>query len=196
MSTQGEFWPDTGPMSDDGTTCGPSHPPGIGESILCAEAIPVRPTVVPDEIGREERARRFLSSGLLKSFAHALFYEKTRWVQDALPGLGGDSDLLLSALATLSCPSAFEPVALGLTTSGTGCSCSPNWPTLTASDSVGSHPGTHTATVRSEVKRMFGSGPLNPEFGELLMGFPPEWTDCEPSATPSSPPSPNGSDGG
>ncbi len=30
-------------------------------------------------------------------------------------------------------------------------------------------------------------GPLNPTWVEWLMGFPPGWTDCGPSATPSSP---------
>jgi DNA (cytosine-5)-methyltransferase 1 len=29
-------------------------------------------------------------------------------------------------------------------------------------------------------------GPLNPEFVEWLMGYAIGWTDCEPSATPSS----------
>ncbi|HEU4422100.1 MAG TPA: hypothetical protein VFR67_06115 [Pilimelia sp.] len=32
-------------------------------------------------------------------------------------------------------------------------------------------------------------GPPNPTWVEWLMGFPPGWTDVEPSVTPSSPPS-------
>jgi hypothetical protein len=38
-------------------------------------------------------------------------------------------------------------------------------------------------------------GPLNPTWLEWLMGFPAGWTDVEPSATPSSPKSPNTSAG-
>jgi hypothetical protein len=38
-------------------------------------------------------------------------------------------------------------------------------------------------------------GSLNPTWVEWLMGFPLGWTDCEPSATASSPRSPNGSAG-
>jgi len=37
-------------------------------------------------------------------------------------------------------------------------------------------------------------GPLNPTWVEWLMGFPPGWTDLDPSATPSSPRSPSTSD--
>ena len=37
-------------------------------------------------------------------------------------------------------------------------------------------------------------GQLNPTWVEWLMGFPIGWTDLEPSETPSSPKSPNGSD--
>jgi hypothetical protein len=39
-------------------------------------------------------------------------------------------------------------------------------------------------------------GPMNPQWGEWLMGFPVGWTDCTDSATPLFPKSPNGSDGG
>jgi hypothetical protein len=37
-------------------------------------------------------------------------------------------------------------------------------------------------------------GPLNPTWVDWLMGFPEGWTDLKPSATPSSPKSPNTSD--
>lgn len=38
-------------------------------------------------------------------------------------------------------------------------------------------------------------GPANPEWIEWLMGFPTGWTDVDPSAMPSSPPSESTSDG-
>lgn len=38
-------------------------------------------------------------------------------------------------------------------------------------------------------------GPIAPQFVEWLMNFPTGWTDCEPSETPSSPPSPSTSAG-
>lgn len=40
------------------------------------------------------------------------------------------------------------------------------------------------------------SGQLNPMWVEWLMGFPTGWTDLNPSATPSCPNAPNGSDAG
>jgi hypothetical protein len=46
----------------------------------------------------------------------------------------------------------------------------------------------------SAIRRgIYIAGALNPRFVEWLMGFPIGWCSFEPSATPSSPPSPNGS---
>lgn len=63
------------------------------------------------------------------------------------------------------------------------------WPTPTARD----HKDTGDCAnvpVNALLGRAVGpsrmSGSLNPEFVEWLMGFPVGWTDCEPSATPSS----------
>ena len=39
-------------------------------------------------------------------------------------------------------------------------------------------------------------GQLNPTWVEWLMGFPPGWTDLNPSGTPSSPNAPNTSEEG
>lgn len=74
------------------------------------------------------------SSGLLRHFAHALWCEKTPTpVAPTLFGPGGECGLSWSEWDTRCCPSDSEPVAVGLTTSGTGCSCSATVPTPTAS---------------------------------------------------------------
>jgi hypothetical protein len=110
--------------------------------------------------------------------------------------LGGESDLPLSRLVTLCCPSDSEPVALGLSTSATDCSCSPSFPTPTATDWKGG-------------KRYIREG-FSPNFRDwwmsihgrtyphelaitAAMGFPATWTWLRPPETPSSPKSPNGS---
>lgn len=69
------------------------------------------------------------------------------------------------------------------------------WPTPTASDWKGPN-FSERGTASGNGLATAAGGPLNPTFVEWLMGFPSGWTDCEPSATPSSPRSPNGSDGG
>lgn len=50
------------------------------------------------------------------------------------------------------------------------------WPTSTASKGRAHQPAAGLRT----------NGQLNPEWVEWLMGFPPGWTDCDPSETPSS----------
>jgi hypothetical protein len=93
------------------------------------------------------------------------------------------------------------------------------WPTPTASDGTGgpgssgrdggdnlrtavwatptAHPRTHTPRDVDHGEQLANQagGPLNPTWVEWLMGFPPGWTALELSATPSSPKSPNTSDG-
>ncbi len=88
------------------------------------------------------------------------------------------------------------------------------WPTPTQADGMGG-PGssgrdggdnlrtavaetlpTPTASRRTGLQshgKNVVTGQLNPTWVEWLMGFPEGWTDLEPSATPSSPKSPNGS---
>jgi hypothetical protein len=46
------------------------------------------------------------------------------------------------------------------------------------------------------MRKVEGSGQLNPTWVEWLMGFPLGWTDCQDSETPSSHKSQNGSDAG
>lgn len=78
-----------------------------------------------------------------------------------------------------------------------GCSF---WPTPLASDANRgglSEQGLAYRLSREQQVRLSEvvGGPVNPEWTEWLMGFPPGWTDLEDSATPSSLPSPNTSDG-
>jgi len=58
------------------------------------------------------------------------------------------------------------------------------WPTPMARDwkRSGGQERRHSPNLPNAV----GHGPLNPTWVEWLMGFPAEWTACEPSATPSS----------
>lgn len=79
------------------------------------------------------------------------------------------------------------------------------WPTPEASDASGGRVAKEFGGQRpSGAKRAVSlgtavahrgatGGSLNPTWVEWLMGFPLGWTDCEDSATPSSPKSPNGS---
>ena len=76
------------------------------------------------------------------------------------------------------------------------------WPTMTARDARTFKgtvpPPNHTGglSLGQTIGDPQVSGALNPMWIEWLMGFPLGWTDLEPSATPSCPRSPNGSDGG
>lgn len=135
MITHDESLKSTGQECGGMTTPEHSRHAATGPLTASSAEIPARKTAEPES--RAQRERRHLalsSSALLTNFARGLFFEKTqRECAGMLPGLGGDSEVSSKLLATLFCPSDSEPVALGLTTNGTGCSCLPRIPTPTAS---------------------------------------------------------------
>lgn len=130
-------WRSTGRTSGSTTTCGRSRPATrrSGESMSSAEATHARGTATPGaSTSADTRIWAVNSSALLTHFVRALWSEKTRTpAAPTLFGPGGVCGMSWSDSATLCSPSASDRVALGLTTDGTGCSCSATVPTPTAS---------------------------------------------------------------
>lgn len=126
------------------------------------------------------------SSASLMSCARALFSGRIPPPSaPMLPGLGGDFDADYGRLDMLSSPSDSGPVALALTTSATGCSCSPRFPTPTASDYRGSTgPGSRRRTLAEWAAIEAGSAGEtirpHPDFLEWLMGLPIGWSESPP----------------
>lgn len=201
---------DAGPTPGAMTTPGPSRPTIAGAATCSPAATPARRTAEPESRwGRERRLSALSSSALLTRFARALFSERTPPdPAPMLPGLGGDSETSSKTVATRSSPFASGPVALGLTTSGTGCSCSLSKPTPSAS-LFGCKDVARMLARRERLKQQHGNGngfgltlgqwcavegiTLAPEMVEAMLGFPLGWTDCGCSGTPSMSASPAGS---
>jgi hypothetical protein len=62
-----------------------------------------------------------------------------------------------------------------------------HWRTPTEDDCANVNPkDTRRPGLVTQVKSIEGTGRLNPQWVEWLMGYPIGWTDCEDSATPSS----------
>lgn len=201
---QGEFWPDDSPKCDGGTTT-PARsrptPATTGETLTSfAEATHARRTA--EQESTKERARRVSavsSSGLLMSFGRALFFGRIQHeCGPTLLGPSGDSEASWNALGMLCCPSDSEPVALALTTKGTGCSCLPRMPTPsanlfpcgdvaklftpTASDYRGSTgKGSRRNTLAEQLAIAEGANGKtvypHPEYVEAVMRFPISWSD-------------------
>lgn len=136
---------------------------------------------------QENQRKRVLavsSSELLMHFAHALWCERILQLSEKMhPGLGGGSDWKWSALATLCCPSDYEPVALALSIDGKGCSCCANYPTPTATDWKGGHDLQESwkqFNLRDWWRRWTGLRYLPPEVSTAVQGFPITWTKCVP----------------
>lgn len=169
--------------------------------MLFAEEIPARATVTPEASGSDNcQTWDVNSSALLMRFALALSSEKTRQSPGpTLFGHGIECEIHSDRLATRFSPFDCEPVALALTTRETGCSCSPRYPTPTATDWKGSTgKGSRKGTLAERLATLCEADGKtvypHPEFVEALMGFPVGWTDLEDSETLSLPMSPNGSE--
>jgi hypothetical protein len=213
-----ESSPDTGPTCRGSEISGTSRPESAcpGDTTpwtSSAAATPAKRTA--DSGSRRDApspASAGSSSGLLRSFARGLFSGRTRpRPAPTLPGLGGDSGPSCDGWDTRCCPSDSGPVALASTTDGSGCSCSPRFPTPTAS----SHNRVRSVqSLISRRERQKGLGrngngfglnlgqhcaihgiPFTVELLESLMGFPPGWMGdiSGDTATPSLPLWPSGS---
>lgn len=185
MSSVKKSSKNTGPTSGVGETCEPSRPKEIGELMSSAGEIPARPTAQP--VSPHSRASAVSSSALLRHFAQALWSEKIQVSSETtLLGPGGNSELAWNRLVTLCCPSDSEPVALGLSIDGTDCSCSPQFPTPTATDWKGGHdrhPQWKQWNLRDWWRHSTGRRYLPIPVLTAVQGFPAMWTGLEPSET-------------
>jgi hypothetical protein len=194
---QSESLKNTGRTSADGNACETSSQMKPGELTLSLAATPANRTVPPSvTVSRHNRASAVSSSALLMHFARALWSERIRpSCEPMLPGLGGECELSWNRLVTLCCPLDCERAALGLSTKGIECSCSPSLPTPTASDWRGGKrkrkPGTQ-ANLRDVFTQTTGWLYLHPEDLEVVNGFPATWSELEGSATQSIPLAQNG----
>jgi len=143
-----------------------------------------------------KRVQRFMRCDWLQNTALGLFSGKIRAMSAQMRlGLGGDLDDRLSDLVIVACPSDSGHVVLALTTSGIDCSCSPRMPTP-MSCGWGSQ-GHKLQIIRAGLDRKLCNGnmPIQPSLYEIMIGFPPEWTDCDVLETLSSRKSQSGLDG-
>jgi hypothetical protein len=53
------------------------------------------------------------------------------------------------------------------------------YPTVLAGDSHTAAPNQNTQSLGRHIRRLDGTGGLNPAWVEWLMGFPPGWTDLK-----------------
>lgn len=182
---QGEFWPSTGPTSDDMTTCEHSllETRASGKSISSQEETHAKQIPALSEgMSPRMRALRVSSSGLLMRFARNAFFERTLLMCDGMHLLpGGSSEMAWNALVTLACRSDYEPAALAVVTKGSECSCSAHYPTPTATDYKGGHARRRgkQANLRDLWKEWTGQTYLPPEVSIAVQGFPFMWTKCD-----------------
>ena len=169
-------------------------------SISSQAAIHAKPTVqqwVP--VDPKTRASAVSSCGLLQWFARELFCEKIQVTSERMPlGLGFDSELALSRLVTLCCPSDSGPVALARSTGESDCFCLVSMPTPTAQAWKGGttkeHPKANRATMFAHWwARTYGLPYPSIEVIEAAQGFPATWSELPESVMQSAQPSPSGS---
>jgi hypothetical protein len=159
-------------------------------------AIHAKKTVTPVKAMSDasSRALAMSSSELLMSFALALLSEKTQAESEPmLPGLGNDSEWSWRKWVTQFCHSDSEPVVLGLTTDGKGCSCLVTLPTPCKRDYKGMSSKKWRERTPAEARKSgckswatlpdaIGGTP-HPEFLEAVMGFPIGHTELRHSET-------------
>ena len=166
----------------------------IGMSSSSSEAIHAKRTA--DSESHEEhcsQASEPSSSALLMNFARDLYSERTQANSGPmLPGLGGDLETSCAEWAIASSHSDSGRVVLALTTGGSGCSCSPRFPTPTASTHNKPRDREKLLERRRETKERVGNGngfglnlgqfclvhgiEMTLELYESLMGFPENWS--------------------
>ena len=187
------FWNDNGPTCGDTATCEHSLGPANGTVIASSAAIRARRTAGPDSATAQANRRLAVSSSaLLMNFARNLFSARIQAKRELTHrGLGTDSETSLSDLVTLCCPSNSEPVVLGLTDKGSGCSCSLKGPTPCARDwkdngDVEKVKRQYERNLREKRGLQFprwvafhhGFVP-GPIVYEVALGFPEDWTSIE-----------------
>jgi hypothetical protein len=179
-----ESLPGTFPTLPDSGTCESSSRSAANGTLICSRsAIHAPETATPEISTRANTPTSALrQSALLTRFALDLFSEKIQ-VSSGLTlfAPGERCELILSHLDTLCCHSDSEPVALALSIDGKGCSCSPRYPTPTASDWKGSTgKGSRRGTLAERLAILAGKpGETcypHPEFVEALMGFRVGWS--------------------
>lgn len=201
---QDESSKSTGPTCDDGTTCGPSRPSRStsGDAIASSEAFPAK--ILPTADGRWASEDRGADYGrtCFASFAnYDLDSSSWRTRQRCLNGdLETFSETWPPSGMTRS-GRAYRRQPLGCFTVESDCSL---WPTLLAHEgrlgyqkryakSGSCSQQSLTTFIRILEGRESEHGAnLNPAWADWYMGFPVGYSDCDASATPSSPKSPNG----
>jgi hypothetical protein len=215
---QGEFWPSTGPMCPDFGTSETSRLESVSLGDITGSTSSAGETPARRTAGSESPeaplspASAASSSGLLRSFARGLSSARIPAESVATPrGPGSDSGPSCDDWDTRFFPSDSGPVVLALTTNGRGCSCSPRYPTPTASSHNRPARVEKLVSRRERQKALGRNGngfglnlgqyclihgiPFTANLLESLMGFPKGWMDVasEVTVTPSRPRCPNGS---
>lgn len=203
-----EFWPSTGPMSDDGTTCEPSHRQReTGESISSVGASLARISAML------ETKRASLDNGVVygrstkESFAR-FNQDLCSWrtSQRCLNGEWEQFSQTWPHSGWMQNGQVYQRAPWVHHIHDSGCSL---LPTPRKADGGMKGQRFKFSSLAKAGQRPDGRGKgrlqlllasmgfiLTPRICEWLMSFPIGWTELEPVATPSSPRSPNGSDEG
>ena len=202
MSMRTESSQSIGPTLDAIETSGPSTGATLNQLTLFAEAFPASPTPL---LADEKRLKTTATSGPKSSDACAKLSPDGSWVKTSQGFSQARTDGSLEPFCetwpragSMSNGIAYRRAPLVLPTSATGYGL---WPTPQAKDGQGYYVTSYrSAHNRKQSGRQLHwihralliggrdvKGWANPRFSEAMMGYPLGWTDCEDSATPSSP---------